>query len=122
MSQDFTRESEFQGKYESWINNKINSGLINMIKGDEIGTVTTHGEPVIVDELMSNNYLSLNKNMYGILIPSDEILKRNKFEWFARASEKQVLESNTILGNYILSCIGNNKGKDIKYFIPNKNR
>jgi hypothetical protein len=30
------------------------------------------------------------------------MLSRRKFEWFTRLSPKQVLESDTIIGNYIL--------------------
>jgi hypothetical protein len=44
----------------------------------------------------------LYKGTYGILIPADEVLKRNNYEWFARLSAKQVMESNTIIGNYLL--------------------
>jgi hypothetical protein len=51
---------------------------------------------------MSNQYLNLYKGTYGILIPANEVLKRHKYEWFARMSAKQVLESNTIIGNYLL--------------------
>jgi hypothetical protein len=36
------------------------------------------------------------------LIPSDEILKRINYQWFARLSAKQVVESDTIIGNYLL--------------------
>ena len=65
---------------------------------------------VIVDDLMSNNYLDLYQETYGILIPSNDILKRRKFEWFARLSSKQVLESDTIIGNYILLSQTNENG------------
>jgi len=51
---------------------------------------------------LSNNYLDLFPSVYGILIPANEILMRRNYEWFARMSTKQVLESDTILGNYIL--------------------
>ena len=51
---------------------------------------------------MSNNYLNLYPGTYGILIPADEILKRRNYEWFARLSAKQVVKSNTIIGNYLL--------------------
>ena len=51
---------------------------------------------------MSQDYLNVYPQTYGILIPSDEILKRRKYEWFSRLSHKQVLQSNTIIGNYLL--------------------
>jgi hypothetical protein len=55
---------------------------------------------------MSNNYLKIYPQTYGIWIPADQILNRRKYEWFARLSQKQVLESDTILGNYFLVNLG----------------
>jgi hypothetical protein len=55
---------------------------------------------------MSNHYLDLYKGSYGILIPSNELLNRLNYGWFVRLSPKQVLESNTIIGNYLLLSIG----------------
>jgi hypothetical protein len=118
MSEDFTSELEFQGNFERWVNYKINKGQINVINGSEIGIKTRDETPIIIDDLMSNNFLNLTKTTFGIFIPADEMLKRNKFMWFARSSEKQVLESNTILGNYILDCVGRNKGINITYVMP----
>ena len=118
MSEDFTSELEFQGNFERWVNYKINKGLINVINGSEIGIKTRDETPIIIDDLMSNNFLNLSKTTFGIFIPADEMLKRNKFMWFARSSEKQVLESNTILGNYILDCVGRNKVTNITYVMP----
>ena len=59
----------------------------------------------MIDDLLSNHYLDVCTETYGIYIPADEILKRHKFEWFARLSEKQVLQSDTIIGNYILVAL-----------------
>jgi hypothetical protein len=77
-----------------------------MIDGTEIGTKTAHGKSIILDDLMSNHYLDIYPNASGILIPSTEILKRRQFEWFSRMSVKQVLQSDTIIGNYMLVNIG----------------
>ena len=106
MSSDYTAESDFLGNINRWCNSRIQSGEINKINGVEIGTKTVDETPIIIDDLMSNNYLNLYTGTYGIYIPADEILKRHKFEWFARSSAKQVLESNTIIGNYILVNLG----------------
>lgn len=102
MSRDFTAESVFLGDFNRWCEARIRSGEINLINGLEIGTKTTDEKQILVDDLMSNNYLDLYKGTHGILIPSEELLKRVSFEWFTRMSAKQVLESNTIIGNYLL--------------------
>lgn len=102
MSRDYTAETEFLGNFDRWANTRIQKGEINLIDGVNIGVKTIDEKPILIDDLMSNNYLNLYKGTYGILIPAEEVLKRRKFEWFARLSQKQVLESNTILGNYLL--------------------
>jgi hypothetical protein len=105
ISNDYTAESKFLGDFNKWCEQKIHSGKMNMIEGVEIGTKTIDEKQIVVDDLMSNNYLNLYKGTYGILIPSEEILNRRKFEWFASLSEKEVLESDTIIGNYLLLSI-----------------
>ena len=60
---------------------------------------------ILVDNLLSNNYLDLYSGTYGIYIPANEILNRLYYQWFARLSTKQVVESDTIIGNYILLSI-----------------
>jgi hypothetical protein len=109
-SHDYTADTKFLGDYDKWCKQRIENGKINMIEGVEIGTKTIDEKQIIVDDLMSNNYLDLYQGTYGILIPSEEILSRHKFEWFARLSPKQVMESDTIIGNYILLSQTDEKG------------
>ena len=109
-SHDYTADTKFLGEYDKWCKQRIENGKINMIEGVEIGTKTVDERQIIVDDLMSNHYLDLYQGTYGILIPSEEILSRHKFEWFARMSPKQVMESDTIIGNYILLSQTEEKG------------
>ena len=105
ISNDYTAESVFLGEFDKWCMERIQRGQINLIDGIEIGTKTTIGKQIVIDDLLSNHYLDVCSETYGIYIPADEILKRHKFEWFARMSEKQVLQSDTIIGNYILVAV-----------------
>ena len=109
-SHDYTADVKFLGEYDKWCMQRIESGRINLIDGIEIGTKTIDEKQIIIDDLMSNNYLDLYQGTYGILIPADEILSRRKFEWFARLSPKQVMESDTIIGNYILLAVSPEQG------------
>jgi hypothetical protein len=104
-SHDHTAESKFLGQYDRWCMKQVEEKKMNLIEGVEIGTKTVHDEQIIIDDLMSNHYLNLYTNTYGILIPANELLNRIKFEWFVRMSPKQVLESDTIIGNYLLLSI-----------------
>lgn len=114
ISTDFTAESVFLGDFDRFADKKIKDGELNLISGLDIGTKTIDERAVLLDDLMSQNYLNIGTQVYGILIPAKDIINRRKFEWFARLSQKQVLESNTIIGNYILLATApNNKEPSI---------
>ena len=102
ISTDFTAESHFVDAYGRWCFEKIMQNEMNMIPADLIGARDLNGKPVTLEMLMSNNFLNLNGKIQGIYIPADEILKRVKYQWFARLSAKQALDSDTTIGKYLL--------------------
>ena len=104
-SHDHTSESKFLGQFDRWCMKKVSENKINLIDGMEIGTKTINDKQIILDDLMSNNYLDLYKGTNGILIPSNDLLNRLNFAWFVRMSQRQVLESDTIIGNYLLLSV-----------------
>lgn len=109
ISNDYTAQSQFLGDFDRWCNTRVRSGGINLIPGIDVGIKTVDDTPIKLEDLMSNNYLNLYPSTYGIWIPANDILNRRKYEWFARLSQKQVLESDTILGNYFLVNLGDEK-------------
>jgi len=117
-SDDFTAQSQFLGIFDTMASKKINNNKINLINGLDIGIKTIDEKPIIIEDLMSNNYLNISTSAYGILIDSKSIINRKQYEWFGRLSERQVLESNTIIGNYLLVNIGD--GSNILEPLKNK--
>jgi hypothetical protein len=109
ISGDYTDEIEFQGKIDSFCNKLVLDNKCQLIKGCDLGAKTTNGEPVVIEDLLGNSYIKFKKNIYGVYIPSDEILKRSKFEWFSRMNIQQVLESDTIIGKLLLTNSYNTK-------------
>jgi hypothetical protein len=105
-SNDHTAESKFLGLYDNWCMQQIANGKMNLVPGIEIGTRTLDDKQIILDDLMSNQYLELYKETYGILIPAKEMSNRLQYGWFVRSSPRQVIESDTIIGNYLLISIG----------------
>ena len=101
-SEDFTDESRFLGDYNRWINAKVSNSQINLIDGKDVGVKTMDDETILVDNLLSEDYINLYSKAYGIWIPSSLILNRTTYEWFARLSPEQVLQSKVILGKYFL--------------------
>ena len=110
-SRDYTAESVFLGDFNRWCEGRARKGEINLIDGREIGTKTMDDNRILVDDLLSNNYLNIYTQTYGIYIPAYELLQRTNYNWFCRMSERQVMESNTIIGNYILITISQGGGK-----------
>ena len=115
VSNDFTDESNFIGECEKWLfseiqksqntNNASCGESIRVIKSEALGLKDDKGHAITIEMLMGNTYVQLSKESVGIYIPSDEIARRIKYEWFCRLSSKQVLESETIIGKLILTSI-----------------
>jgi hypothetical protein len=97
----FTTEPKFVGSLEKWI---TTSGLFTIVNGKLIGTKTKKGRPILLEDLMGENYLDLDTDAYGIMVPGDEILMRTKYEWFAVLPTEQLLKANPILIKYIMSA------------------
>lgn len=102
ISRDYTAESIFLGSYNSWCLTKIQENKINVVDGKLIGIKAITNEPIRIEDLMGTSYLKISDETYGILIPAKELLSRRKYEWFTRMSPEQIMESNIIIGNYLL--------------------
>ena len=102
ISTDFTAESVFLGEFDRWVDARVNQGLINVIRGRDVGIKDMEDKPVLLENLMSQNYIDFYPQMYGIWIPSEQILSRRQYEWFARLSTTQVLEADNILSKYMV--------------------
>ena len=55
-----------------------------------------------LESLMGSTYLDLNTNAYSLYIPRKDLLKRTAYNWFVYLNTKEVLESNTNVGKYLL--------------------
>jgi len=121
---DKTYNNKITGKIEEYLNSLILNNKINLISGFDVGVMSSKETPIYIDDLLSTKYLNIdNDSTYGIWIPAYQILSRPKFQWFARLSEEQILNSNLILCKYILlSNIQQYKGNPNTETIMNNNR
>ena len=78
-------------------NNKL-----NVICGKVFGVEDADGREVNIDRLMGNSYIKFSPNLHAIYIPGDEILRRTKYEWFARLSQQQLRNCDTIVAKHLL--------------------
>lgn len=123
ISADNTNEMDFTGEPSRWWMAKLNpasasasasaappaapatvkSTTVSLIPAEELGAKTTKNKPVLIEELLADVDIHLSPTTFGLYIPEQDILKRHKFQWFARLSPAQVLESNTLIGKYMLA-------------------
>jgi len=117
ISSDYTAQPNFLGDFDRFLKSKSSSGLngnasqVQIISGTEVGTKTVNDGPVLVDTLIGSDteVLDFYGRTYGIWIPADDILKRTRYQWFARMSLEQVMKSNTVIGKYILLAVSPDK-------------
>ena len=105
ISDDFTAQTGFLGEFDTWCNSKITKGNMRLIPGTDVGTRNVDDGAVTVETLLSDDYIHFYGKMYGIWIPSQTILKRKHYEWFARMSPEQIFQGQFILAKYIVLAL-----------------
>jgi hypothetical protein len=105
VSEDYTNEMEFTGETDNWLYNQVKQKNIMPLDAIYFGAKMADKKPVLIDNLLDDDDdFSLPPISYGLYIPANEILSRTNFQWFARLSAEQVLESNTIIARQLLLC------------------
>jgi hypothetical protein len=62
---------------------------------------TRLGKPILLEDLMSDDYLDVDSTkLYGVYIPSCELLRRPKFQYFAILPVDDVLKADCVLTKY----------------------
>jgi hypothetical protein len=102
-STDYTNESDFLGQANQWLYSNNN---LNVLCGKTFGVEDNDGKQIGIDRLMGNTFINFSPNKYAIYIPGDEILKRTKYEWFARLSQQQLRNCDTIAAKQLLIAQG----------------
>jgi hypothetical protein len=54
---------------------------------------------------MSEDFLDIDKDAYGIYIPADDVLKRTKYQWLAQLSSAEVMKTNAVIIKYLKASI-----------------
>ena len=101
-STDYTSESDFLGQANRWLYGQHLNNKLNVICGKVFGVEDADGREVNIDRLMGNSYIKFSPNLHAIYIPGDEILRRTKYEWFARLSQQQLRNCDTIVAKHLL--------------------
>jgi hypothetical protein len=116
ISKDYTDQMKFLGNMNNYLIEEIQKHKVYMFDSGYIGAKTLSGNAIIIDTLMSSDYIELTNTCHGIYIDMYDLLNRTKYEYFPRMSMKQVCEGTSILSKYmLLSCTeASSKSLDIK--------
>lgn len=104
-SPHFTSENEFLGVTSQWCISAIRADKMNLVGGELVGIKTRKRKRIVLENLMEEEYLDLDRNAVGIYIPMNEILQRPKYQWFAVMSSEDILKSNMIISKYLAASI-----------------
>jgi hypothetical protein len=122
----FTSEHAFVGASAQWFLDRIGEGKMQFMGGELIGVKTVDKKTILLDDLMEENYLNLSQDCYGIYIPSEDVLRRPNYQWFASMDSKAILGSSMIISKYLASSIVDSYTNSIKRvdgnIIPSHNR
>ena len=101
-SNNYSSDINIQDLVNKWLLKEHKEDKIDIIDGRFLGTKTINNKLVDLDDLMGSTFLEFNAKSYGLYIPSDELLKRTKYNWFCKLNTKEVLEANTNLSKYLI--------------------
>jgi hypothetical protein len=101
---DHTEEMDFTGQSTQWwLAKQVElPSAVSLIPAEELGVKTITNKAILIEDLLGDTDVPLSPTAAGLYIPEQDILKRSKYQWFARLSPKQVLESHTLIGKYLL--------------------
>lgn len=100
ITKDYTAESIFLDSLSKWLNLRVMNEKIIQIGGELVGVKNSLGDPIVIEELFEDNPLLLLKDIYGLLIPHEQIQKRTKFNWLCYLEKDKLLKLNSDLGIY----------------------
>ena len=107
----FSSDRDFLGDTEQWCMNAISAQKMNLMGGEHVGVKTQKRTPILVDNLMEEQYLDLASNCVGIYIPEPEILARKKYQWFAVLSTEELMKTNMTITRYMKEALVDGSGE-----------
>ena len=96
LKEDFCESDHFSMNY-------FKQNNIPYIDGKLIGTKDKYNNKILLEDLMSNKNIILDKQHIGLYIPHEQLIKRTKYNWYCKMNEEEVLQCQVFISAYILS-------------------
>jgi hypothetical protein len=104
-SNHFSNEAKFVGQNHQMLRCLVDGGKATLIDGRMVGVKTVKGKRILLDDLMSEDFLDLCPRAYGIVVPADEVLSRSKYQWLAYLSINELMKTKMVLTKYLKASI-----------------
>jgi hypothetical protein len=101
----FSNERDLLGEDGYWCLDQIEAEKMNLVGGDVVGVKTRCKKPILIENLLEDEYLRLSTNCVGISIPDETVLARTKYQWFAVMDTRSILDSEFILSKYMKAAV-----------------
>ena len=101
----FSDDRGLLGEDEYWCLDAVQAGKMNLVGGEVVGVKTNGRKPILLEDLMEEEYLDLSEKCVGIAIPDEDVLARTKYQWFAVMDTRAILDANFILSKYMKAAI-----------------
>ena len=98
---------KFDGLIDKHINKLCTEGKCSIVCGKALGVKDKENKVILIEDLLNDSPLNLCMcSLKCIILPDDEILKRHKYNWFARLSHRQVLEGDFEVSKFMVLSLG----------------
>ena len=78
---------------------------MKLVDGKNIGIKDKDNNQVLLETLFSKRFNNFSKNISGLYIDYDELLKRTNFNWFCKLNKQEVINCDNTLGNLFKMCV-----------------
>jgi hypothetical protein len=102
-SKDNTSEIEFLGKFTNYSLNKIKEGLINITEPKETGIVDKQSKIIDLADLFGEMPINYSDSIQGILLPQNELLRRDKYSFINRMTFEDIAKSDMMICKHLLT-------------------
>jgi hypothetical protein len=101
----FSSDRDLLGEDGYWCLDRVESEHMNLVGGEVVGVKTKCKKPILIENLLEEDYLNLSPECVGIAIPDEDILARTKYQWFAVMDVRGILDGGFILSKYAKSAM-----------------
>ena len=105
ISKDYTYETKFLGQNRRYLYEMTTQNKIYLIDGRSMGIKDSNNEEITLERLFDYEDIELSLQCNGLIIPSETILKRSKYNWFVYLNIQKILKDEYILAKYLQSAI-----------------